>query len=422
MKKRQLGILVIFGLVALNFILWLAFPPIDDGRPHFLRAYAGEVLGSTVIILMACGMVLAARPKWAEPYFGGLDKMYIAHKQANTTAFLLLFVHLLTVPITTDRLLPGTPLAMIAFLGIVTLVLLTLSPRIPLLSQLTNASYDRWKNSHRFIGIFYALGFVHSLLVDGLSALVAFSYVQVIFLIGLAAYLYTEVFSRFLNKTLPYQVSVVRRLSGNTTEVTLAPKGQKLSHQAGQFLFVRFPGDKILNESHPFTISSAPAEASLRLTIKACGDFTRYLHKNLSEGAQTLVEGPYGLFQYRAGGLKQVWIAGGIGITPFLSFIRQGNIDREVDFYYTVRTREEALFLDEIENARKQNSAFRAFVRFSSEDGALTIEEIAQNAGNLHERDIYLCGPWGMTQAFVEKFKALGVPEEQIHYEEFNFR
>lgn len=422
MKKQQLGNLVILGLVAFNFILWLVFPPIDDGRPNFLRAYAGEVLGATVIILMACGLLLAARPKWAEPTFGGLDKMYAAHKRANTAAFLLLFVHLLTVSITTDRLLPGAPLAIIAFLGIVTLVLLTLSPRIPLLSKLTNASYDKWKRTHRFIGIFYTLGFVHSLLVDGLSALVAFSYVQFIFLVGFGAYLYTEVFSRFLNKSLLYQVSAIRRLNGNTTEVTLTPKGQKLRHQSGQFLFARFPGDRVLDESHPFTISSAPGESDLRLSIKASGDFTRHLHKHLSEGVEALVEGAYGLFQYQNGGPKQIWIAGGIGITPFLSFLRHGDINREVDFYYTVRAREEALFLDEIENAPKRNPGFRAFVRFSIEQGSLTVDEIAQNAGDLRERDIYLCGPWGMTQAFVEKFKALGVPGEKIHFEEFNFR
>ncbi len=217
-------------------------------------------------------------------------------------------------------------------------------------------------------------------------------------------------------------MSAIRRLNGNTTEVTLTPKGRKLRHQPGQFLFVRFPGDRMLDESHPFTISSAPGESDLRLSIKASGDFTRYLHKHLSEGAEALVEGAYGLFQYQNGGPKQIWIAGGIGITPFLSFLRHGDISREVDFYYTVRTREEALFLDEIENAPKRNPGFRAFVRFSIEQGSLAVEEIAQNAGNLHEHDIYLCGPWGMTQAFVEKFKALGVPAKNIHYEEFNFR
>jgi predicted ferric reductase len=422
MKKKNFGNLVIIGLVTLNFILWIVFPPIYDGRPNFLRVYAGEVLGSTVIMLMACGLVLAARPGWAEPYFGGLDKMYAAHKRANTSAFLLLFVHLLTVPITTDRLLVGTPIAIVAFLGIVTLVLLTLSPRIPLLSRLTNASYDKWKRTHRFIGIFYTLGFIHALFVDGLSALVAFTYVQFIFLIGLAAYLYTEVFSRFLNKSLPYRVSAVRRLNGNTAEVSLSPGGQRLAHRPGQFLFVRFPGDRVLDESHPFTISSAPGEPDLRLSIKASGDFTRYLHQNLSEGDEALVEGAYGLFQYQQGGQKQIWIAGGIGITPFLSFIRHGNIDREVDFYYTVRTREEALFLDEIKAASEQNPGFRSFVRFSIEAGSLSVEEVAKNAGDVRERDVYMCGPFGMVQAFAEKFRRLGVPVEKIHYEEFNFR
>ncbi|MBS4062608.1 MAG: ferric reductase-like transmembrane domain-containing protein [Bacteroidetes bacterium] len=311
MKKKNFGNLVIIGLVMLNFTLWVVFPPIYDGRPNFLRVYAGEVLGSTIIILMACGLVLAARPKWAEPYFGGLDKMYAAHKRANTSAFLLLFVHLLTVPITTDRLLVGTPIGIVAFLGIVTLVLLTLSPRIPLLSRLTNASYDKWKRTHRFIGIFYTLGFIHALFVDGLSALVAFSYVQFIFLIGLAAYLYTEVFSRFLNKSLPYRVSAVRRLNGNTAEVSLSSRGQRLAHQPGQFLFVRFPGDPVLDESHPFTISSAPDDSDLRLSIKASGDFTRSLHQNLSEGAEALVEGAYGLFQYQQGGQKTNLDCGG---------------------------------------------------------------------------------------------------------------
>jgi predicted ferric reductase len=423
MQKKNIGNFVIIALVVLNFVMWIVFPPINDGRPHFLRQYAGEVLGSTVIILMASGLFLSTRPKWAEPYFGGLDKMYMTHKRANTSAFLLLFVHVLTVPITTDKLLPGTPLAITAFTGIVTLVLITLSPRIPLLSKLTNASYNKWKKWHRFIGIFYTIGFIHSFFVNPLAALIAFSYVQWIFIVGLASYLYTELFSRFFKKSLPYSVSGIRHLNGNTTEVTLSPKRDRLTYRPGQFLFVRFPGNRVLNESHPFTISSAPGEASIRLSIKSSGDFTRYLYQNLNEGAEAVLEGAYGLFQHQLGGQKQIWIAGGIGITPFLSFIRHGRLDREIDFYYTVRTREEALFLDEIEAAVKQNPKFRAFVRFSIETGSLTVDEIVKNAdGDVRDRHIYMCGPLGMVQAFAEKFKAASVPAESIHYEEFNFR
>ncbi len=425
MRKQNIGNLVITALVGLNFVMWFVFPPFNDGRPNFARAYAGEVLGSTVIILMACGLFLAARPRWAEPYFGGLDKMYAAHKRANTSAFLLLFVHLLVVPITTDRLLPGTPLAILSFLGILTLVLLTLSPRIPLLSTLTQASYDKWKQTHRYIGIFYTLGFVHSFFVEPLSALVAFSYVQGIFLVGLGAYLYTEIFSRYFKKTLPYRVSAVRHLNGNTTEVTLSHLRERLTHRPGQFLFVRFPGDRVLDEAHPFTISSAPGEPAIRLTIKSSGDFTRFLYQNLKEGADALLEGAYGLFQYQQGGPRQVWVAGGIGVTPFLSFIRHGQFgNRQIDFYYTVRTREEALCLDELEAAAQAHPEnLRVFVRFSIESGSLTVEEVVRHAGgDVRDRHIYLCGPLGMVQAFAEKFKGYGVPPENIHFEEFNFR
>jgi predicted ferric reductase len=91
------------------------------------------------------------------------------------------------------------------------------------------------------------------------------------------------------------------------------------------------------------------------VTIKASGDFTRYLFNHLKPGMAAVVEGAYGMFDYRTGGQKQVWIAGGIGLTPFLSFLRDmdGNLAHDVDFYYTVRHPEEALFLDEIETAPK---------------------------------------------------------------------
>jgi predicted ferric reductase len=425
MRKSNLGNLAIIALPILNLIIWLAFPPVDDGRPNFARAYAGEILGSTVIILMACALFLSTRPKWAEPFFGGLDKMYLAHKRAAVSAFLLLFLHILTVPITTVGLRLGNYLAMIAFLGIVTLVLVTISPRIPILSKLTGGSYDGWRKFHRYMGIFYTLGFVHALTVDGLSALVAITWVQVIFIVGLVSYLYTEMFGRFFKKQLPYSVEAVRYPNASTAEVTLTPKGAKMKHRAGQFLFVRFPGDRVLNEPHPFTVSSAPAEPALRLTIKACGDFTRHLHRNLKAGMDAVVEGGYGLFDYRRGGPKQIWIAGGIGLTPFLSFLRDaaGKLDRDVHFHYTARTREEALFLDEIRAAAKGNRGLKANVRFSAADGPLTADEIAHQAGpDLPSREIYLCGPLPMVQAFARDFRSRGVPARRIHYEEFNFR
>jgi predicted ferric reductase len=425
--KRHIGKLVIILAVVLTVVVWLVFPPEQDGRANFERQYVGEVIGSINIVLLSFALFLSTRPKWAEPYFGGLDKMYVTHRQIATAAFLLIFVHVLTVPISVTGWKLGNYLAVIAFTGIVSIVLISLAPRISFLNNLTGGTYEGWKNLKKYIGIFFILAFLHSLTIGKpLNAFIAINWVQLFFILGAVSYLCTEVFGRFFKKYVPYTVEAVRHPNASTTEVTLRAKNQPIKKQrAGQFLFVRFPGDKAFNESHPFTISSAPHEDVLRVTVKASGDFTRELFARLEPGMDAIVEGAYGMFDYKSGKENQIWIAGGIGLTPFLSFIRamDGTLMHNVDFYYTVRHPEEALFVEEINAAAKKNPCLRPFVRYSAREGSLTVEEIAKHAhGKLSEHDIYLCGPLPMIQAFEKKLITLGVPESNIHYEEFNFR
>ncbi|MBK8821711.1 MAG: ferric reductase-like transmembrane domain-containing protein [Anaerolineales bacterium] len=424
--KRTTGNLIIITLVVLTLIIWLVFPPIKDGAENYARAYAGEVIGSMVIVLMACSLFISTRPKWAEPFFGGLDKMYGTHRRTSTAAFLLMFAHLLIVPITIVNLRLGNYLAMIAFLGIVAIVLPTLAPRIPFLNKLTGNTYEGWKSLHRYIGIFFIIGFIHSLTVNAPSAFIGISWTQIFFIIGTASYLYTEFFGQFFKKYTAYTVEAVNHPNPSTTEVVLRAKKDPIQKQrAGQFLFVRFPKEKTLAESHPFTIASAPQEDVLRVTIKACGDYTRHLFSNLQAGMDAVVEGAYGMFDYKTGGQKQIWVAGGIGVTPFLSFIRnlEADLAFDIDFYYTVRHREEAIFVDEIKAAAKKNPRLKAHIRFSATDGSLTVDDIAKNAGgNISGHHVYMCGPLPMVQAFEKKFIEAGVTAGNIHYEEFNFR
>jgi predicted ferric reductase len=424
--KRNLGNLFIIACVILTIIVWFVFPPEQDGRPNFTRQYAGEIIGSVNIVLMASALFLSTRPKWAEKYFGGLDKMYVTHRRVATTAFLLIFVHVLTVPISAHWAL-GNYLAVIAFTGIVSIVLISLAPRIAYLNKLTGGTYEGWKNLKQYIGIFFIIAYIHALTIkDSLHAFIAINWVQIFFIIGAVSYLYTEIFGRFLKKYIPYKVEAVNHPNQSTTEVVLRAKKDSIERQrAGQFLFVRFPSDRILNESHPFTISSAPHEDVLRVTVKASGDFTRALFSNLKAGMDAVVEGAYGMFDYKTGGGKQIWIAGGIGLTPFLSFMRDmdGNLAHDVHLYYTVRHKEEALFLDEIEAAAKRNPRLKPHIRFSATDGSLTIDDIVRNAGgSVDDHHVYMCGPLPMVLAFEKKFLSLGLPTGNIHYEEFNFR
>ena len=423
--KQKLGNITFIVLVVLTIAVWLALPPEKEGVENYFRYHAGMMIGSVVIVLMSFSLFLSTRPRWAEPFFGGLDKMYMTHRHTSTAAFLLLFVHLLVVPLRVFDLLLGNYLAIIAFIGIVGIVLPTLAPRIPFLKTLTNETYDGWKRLHRFIGIFFILGYVHSITVDAPSS-PAINWNQIFVILGIVSYLYTEVFGRFFRKYVPYTVEAVRHPNQSTTEVTLRAKGSPIRHaHAGQFLFVRFLGDKTLNESHPFTISSAPHEDVLRVTIKACGDFTRHLFENLKEGTEAIVEGAYGMFNYKTGGDKQIWVAGGIGITPFLSFLRDLKTDlaHDVHFYYTVRHEEEAVFAEEIREIVKKHPRLTAHIRFSSVHGSLSVDEIVKNAGsNVSGHHVYMCGPLPMVQAFAKKFLEAGVPAGNVHFEEFNFR
>ena len=425
--KRNIGNLVIIVCVLLTIVVWFVFPPVNDGRDKFLRQYVGEIIGSINIVLMASSLFISTRAKWAEPYFGGLDKMYMTHRHTSTAALLLIFVHVITVPISLSGWVLGNYLAVIAFIGIVSIALVSLSPRIPFLNRITGGTYEGWKNLKKYIGIFFILGFIHSLTIGNpLDAFIAINWVQIFFIIGAVSYLYTEFLGRFFKKYVSYKVEEIDHPNSITTEVVLRAEGDPINkHRAGQFLFVRFPNSETLNESHPFTISSAPHEDVLRLTIKGSGDFTRALITDLKPGMDAVVEGAYGLFDYKTGGEKQIWIAGGIGVTPFLSFIRDmnGKLDHDIDFYYTVRHRDEALFYNEIVATAQENPRLNLHIRFSATGGSLSVEEIVRDAGgNVDGYHLYICGPFPMIQAFEKKFLALGMPANHIHFEEFNFR
>jgi predicted ferric reductase len=149
------------------------------------------------------------------------------------------------------------------------------------------------------------------------------------------------------------------------TELVLAPVGQPMSFRPGQFAFIEFHSPD-LSETHPFSIASSPSSPELRFAVRTAGDWTRRVSTGtgIEEGLAVTVRGPYGRFTPGSGSAEQVWIAGGIGVTPFLSVLRgaPGDLPRAT-LLYAVRSGKEALFLDEIEYAAQQSGGrFRVIV------------------------------------------------------------
>jgi predicted ferric reductase len=423
MQKKQLGNTAVIILTLLYPILWLTV--FGDIATEDRRQMLGEILAGSSMILMGMGMILATKPRWLEDYFGGLDKMYVTHRFMALTAISMLFIHaLLLLHFPPEE--PGQLMGSIALSGITVLVLLTIAPRIPFLKRVLNLAYHQWRNTHRLLGIFFFLGFIHFTWVEPLSMGTPPGLYMALFTFGgLAAYIYKQVIARFVKRPFSYQIAEINHPTPTITELVLNPTGKTMNFEAGQFQFIHVPESKPLKEPHPFTISSAPGENQLRLAIKASGDWTSKLKQHVKPGMMAKIEGGYGRFNYKHTHSPQVWIAGGIGVTPFRSWVRglSDNPQYPIHFFYTTRSREDAAFWDEFEQAAQEYPNFNAHLHLSGENGRLTPNHLAGTiSGDLYNNAFFLCGPAGLIQSFTTQLKSLNVPSNKIHFEEFNFR
>jgi predicted ferric reductase len=445
---------VVVALSAVAVLLWALAAPLG---PRFadtstsLRSL-GNAIGLAGISAFACNLFLGGRFWFVEPVFGGLDRMYKVHRKIGEWAFGLLSAHALFMlagygAISLDsalRLL--TPGSLTTFLGFLALIGMAFALFMTLFARL---NHEMFIYVHRVFGVAFILGVLHVFRTAGTKALspALTYYLAALCLLGGAGYLYRSVFGRTLVRRLRYRVVKVDRLDEFVTEVVMAPIGERLDYAPGQFVFVTFesrgireefrPMDietepatatvtlrtgAVTNQAHPFSITSAPGSAHLRVAVKALGDFTNAL-RALEVGALVHVEGPYGAFSYRnIGNPKQVWIAGGIGVTPFLSMARSLTEDQyEIDFYYAMETGEENYFIEDFYALGDQNPRVRTVPIRKDQLGFMTADDVEGVSRNLPEKDILICGPPPMMHALKTQFVSKGVPEDQIHFEEFGF-
>ena len=383
------------------------------------RQVFAQYLSTLALVIASGNLILASRARPLERAFGGLDKLFASHRLAGVVVGLTLLGHVMVVPLTTP-LFPGRLVGLIAFTLVVGSVVLAIAPRAPW-RRLLALRYPTWKAEHRFMGLFVAIAVTHSLLVPTLVRYLPLVrvYVYGFAALGLLAYAYRETAFRVIARRHTYDVAAARHVGDSVLEVHLEPVRAPISHRAGQFAFVAFDGGPT-RERHPFTLSAAPADGPLRFSIKASGDYTRALHDHLSAGSSASIEGPYGMFDFRAGKPRQLWIAGGIGITPFLAFLPTVDPAFDVTLIWTVRTADEAVYRDEIEAAIADKPNVCATIWPSAEKGPLTLA--AQEIELPEELSYYLCGPVVMRDSFIGQLRALGVRRADIHYEEFSLR
>ncbi|HOB66214.1 ferredoxin reductase family protein [Ottowia sp.] len=397
--------------------------------PYGTTTAVGVALGAGSITAMSLALMLSARPPRVERLFGGLDRMYGVHKWLGIAALALMIGHNTIEPdlegfVRETRVGEfAADVGEIALNGFIGLLLISWIKRIPFTRL--ELPWPIWRFTHRFTGLLFAVAAFHQLAidkpadVDGTLSLV----LNALCLAGLAAWLFTQFVAPFLRP----RHFVLERIErhGAVTELTLRPQGRAMHWQAGQFAFVSAPGAG-MGEPHPFTIASAPAaDGSLRLGIKALGDWTRRLPARLAPGQRVKMDGPYGRFVFRPRVPRQVWLAGGIGITPFLAWAEAltDADQQQIALVWAVTTRAEAFAAERLAGIAARHPNLTLHVVASAEDGRLTAERLAGLVPfALRDAALFYCGPSGLRDAIVSGLKAMGQRPRRVHSEAFELR
>lgn len=414
----------------ITILLWILSKGSIDVLAAAPATTLAQLAGLIGITALAWNFFLAARFRFVDSLFGGLDKVFKEHRRSGKIAFTLMLAHpiLLIIEALPNwdiirlYLLPGQfwmlNWGILALWGFVVLIVLTLFVKLP---------YHVWKMTHRFMGVPFALIALH---VATIQSDVAFYrplryWILGIVIASLALYVYKVFLYRFVGPRYAYAVQAVR-VMGDIVEMTLKPKAKPMAFLPGQFAFISIDNRRVGKEEHPFTISSSPDEDELRLSIKKSGDWTARLEA-VKEGDAITVWGPYGKFgeQYLATDDKSVWIAGGIGVTPFLSMLRytdEKQLKKDVAFFYATKNAGEAVYKKEVSEAGNRLSSVNVTEHYSDKQGYLTAEEVAKQVKDVKDRRIFICGPPLMMKSLRDGFMKLGVPRRKIVFEEFSLR
>ena len=427
LKKRHVGPLVMATVGVMLYLAWDWLRPSGISTAYLL----GEFAGVSAVYLMTWALVLATRLRWLEQWFGGLDRMYFWHKRGALWAMVLIVVHILVTGRGSSGADPhqaaqlaqtGRALGIVSALGLLGLVAVSLAR----VSRILRLHYERWLFLHRLTGLLVLVALVHGWALDrilGGSTPLKAVYVT-IGAIGMVAYAYDELVLRRRAPLADYTVDRVERPAPGIVDVTLTPTGPTaLPVTGGQFVYVRVGGNRAWRE-HPFSVAGTGADGSVRLTVRALGRDTRRLYADLREGLPATLSGPHGMFDHTLGGERQIWIAGGIGIAPFLGWLTDPNgTSPRADLFYCAPTAEDAPFLPELTAAAERLPGLRFHPVFTRTNGHLTAGEIQATAGPLAPHThIFLCGPASMVASLTSELHRQGIPRHYLHAEHFAFR
>lgn len=222
-------------------------------------------------------------------------------------------------------------------------------------------------------------------------------------------------------KNEPVHIKKVEHLTHDVLHIVVE-KPEDAKFHPGQATEVFIDKEGWRNEGRPFTFICLPEEKDLEFAIKTYPDHKGVTNELLSlkEGDTLILNDIFGAIEYKGEG---TFIAGGAGVTPFISILRNLKSKNKLGkntLLFANKKEEDIILKEEFEQMLKDN-----FVNILSEEkskiydhGFISKEFIEKNAASL-EGYFYICGPMPMIDAMKEHLSALGIPENRIVTEEF---
>ena len=405
---------------AISFVLAAAeIPP----GTWFTTAAISLASGVTALTLMATAAMLGARWGFVESWFGGLDRVYRVHKWMGIWALGFASCHLafkagmdgwdtaaiVTLPSGVTRLV-----RQLSYVALMFIVLLALNRNIP---------YSMWRWWHKLSGPLFLIVILHSLSIKSPIELAtpAGLWLALVSVLGIAAAAYKLLLYRFFSTHAEYKVTDISP-GGSAVHMTLMPVGRPILFEPGQFGFLRMKEDG-LREPHPFTIASGNRpDGQVEFLIRSLGDYTQKLIAETKIGMRADIYAPYGCFKRRMEAKREVWIGGGVGISPFVAWLKDetaGGFDKVTLFYFYTPGREFPNAQVLADMARQRGAEFVPVL-----EGPAFSQRFAEIARDADPTvvDVSFCGPNGLLEQIRQQMRRNDIPESNLRYEYFAFR
>lgn len=288
-------------------------------------------------------------------------------------------------------------------------------------------SYETWWLLHIYTYFAVAASFMHQVLAGQMFIGHPLNRLYWTTLYVLMAF--AIVYWRFgvpLVRSMKVNLRVVKVVIEGPGVISVIMKGRnlhKLAAQGGQFFGWRFLARGHFLMSHPYSLSAAPTEHLMRITVKDLGDHSRSL-AFIKPGTRVFVEGPYGAFTAGRSTMPHVvLVGGGVGITPVRALMDEFMGGVQMDLIYRASKEEDLVLREELDYlASNSGGTIRVHYLVGSRiDHPMDARALRQIVPQIADSDIYICGPAPLVTAVREAAAECGVPKNRFHDESFSF-